>query len=366
MPSALQRDQAKNEKSKEAMKIHRELQMKDAVSEAGNQQQNPVEVHAVRWLKSNATALMDRSNAPDNAWFDAFGHLALVNNTLAKEQLGWKTPMQKQHGHTPDMSPWLHCHFWQPVHCLDLEQTFPDSGERPGHFVGASENIGDALTFEARDPVTDHKVAKSVVLPANNPGIPNHRVTFENTISKERDKLIVDGHHAPSEEKPEECLPDTPEDHTLENRCVNPIERLHAECPKAKVRQNAQCRSQRHSEGPKEGDPFALNDGEEEVAEDPGELSPPQTDEVSANLEKGGILNLREQPEAGKPFPCPRVPGPFGNVQWLPLSLFMGSSHGFIFQSNGMNEFAPHPHNKMVLLCVAQFTSWLAIESFHP
>ena len=48
VPSALRRDQAKNEKSKEVMKIHRELLIKDAFSEAGNQQQNPVEAHAVR------------------------------------------------------------------------------------------------------------------------------------------------------------------------------------------------------------------------------------------------------------------------------------------------------------------------------
>ena len=106
------------------------------------------------------------------------------------------------------------------------------------------------------------------------------------------DKLIADGYHAPSEEKLEKRLPDTHEDHTLENRHVNPIECLHAERPKAKVRQNAQRRPQQYSEGPKEGDPFALDDGEEEGTEDPGELSPPQTDEVSANAlvsgEKGG------------------------------------------------------------------------------
>ena len=110
----------------------------------------------------------------------------------------------------PDISPWLCYHFWQPVYYLDLEQTFPDSRERPGYFVEVSENIGDALTFEVRDAVTNHKVAKSVVRPANDPGIPNHCVMFKNAISKERDKLIVDGYHVPSEEKLGERLPDTP------------------------------------------------------------------------------------------------------------------------------------------------------------
>ena len=32
----------------------------------------------------------------------------------------------------------------------------------------------------------------------------------------------------------------------------------------------------------------------------------------------------------------------------VPMALFVGSSHGFIFQSNGMNEFAPHLCNEMV------------------
>ena len=111
VPSVLRHDQPKNELSEEVMKIHCKLLINDALLQAGNQQQKPVEVHAIQWLKSNATTLMDRSNAPDKAWFDTVEHLALVNNFLTKEQLGWKTPTQKQHGHTPDVSPWLCCHF---------------------------------------------------------------------------------------------------------------------------------------------------------------------------------------------------------------------------------------------------------------
>ena len=61
---------------------------------------------------------------------------------------------------------------------LELEKTFPDSSEQPGHVVGTSENIRDALAFEVRDAVADHKVAKSTVHPANEPDTPNHCITF--------------------------------------------------------------------------------------------------------------------------------------------------------------------------------------------
>jgi hypothetical protein len=108
IPSVLRRDQAQNERSEDVMDIHREFMIKDEFSEADNQQQNPVEVHAIRWLKEHCNTLMDRTDCPSEGWLDTLEYLASIHNILAKESLGWINPYTKRHGFTKDISGYLH------------------------------------------------------------------------------------------------------------------------------------------------------------------------------------------------------------------------------------------------------------------
>ena len=66
-PSVLRRDNAKAQQSKKVLEINRDNNVKDQFSEAHNQQQNPVESRAMKWLKSQSGVLLDRTGAPPAA-----------------------------------------------------------------------------------------------------------------------------------------------------------------------------------------------------------------------------------------------------------------------------------------------------------
>ena len=67
-------------------------------------------------------------------------------------------------------------------------------------------------------------------------------------------------------------------------------------------------------------------------------------------LGRKGDLETPQITQSGKAFSMSTGPRSLWQrlvAAIVPMALFMGSSHGFIFQSNGMNKFAPHLHNKM-------------------
>jgi hypothetical protein len=55
----------------------------------------------VKYLKSHAQVLLDRTGAPDNIWFLAQeDYLAHVHNLSENRQLNWKIPEQVSKGDT--------------------------------------------------------------------------------------------------------------------------------------------------------------------------------------------------------------------------------------------------------------------------
>ncbi len=165
-PSILRRDNALEENSAQVDEIHRELYIKDQFSEPHNQQQNPVESLAIRSLSQHVYVLLDRTRAPDAAWYLAAAYLADVHNHLSNDNLPNKiSPIQFRTGVTPDISPFLQYTFWQPILYLDHESSWPSTTERPGYWVGIAHNIGDILTYWIYDDQTKHVLARSVIRP---------------------------------------------------------------------------------------------------------------------------------------------------------------------------------------------------------
>jgi hypothetical protein len=74
IPSALRRDNAKSEMSQPVKDIHKDLTIDDQSTEPHSPWQHPAELNGVKYLKSHAQVLLDRTGAPDNLWF-------LVSNT---------------------------------------------------------------------------------------------------------------------------------------------------------------------------------------------------------------------------------------------------------------------------------------------
>jgi len=163
-PSTLYRDNAKEEQSEEVQDIHHELYIKNQFSEPYNPQQNPVESRAILWLKNATHVLMDRTGAPDTAWYFAAKYLSDVHN-ICYDKTHAMSPYQKRNGVTPDISAYLQFQFWERVLYLDHEETWPSSKERTGYWVGVAHNIGDAMTYWIFDDQTKKLVARSVVRP---------------------------------------------------------------------------------------------------------------------------------------------------------------------------------------------------------
>jgi hypothetical protein len=69
IPSALRRYIAKFEMSQRVKVIDSDLNIADQWTEPHSPWQNPVELNGVKYLKSHAQVLLDRTDAPDNLWF---------------------------------------------------------------------------------------------------------------------------------------------------------------------------------------------------------------------------------------------------------------------------------------------------------
>jgi hypothetical protein len=70
--------------------IHRHLIIADQWTETHSPWKNTAELNVVKYLKSNAQVLLDRTGAPDNLWVLAQDYLSHVHNLSANRQLNWK------------------------------------------------------------------------------------------------------------------------------------------------------------------------------------------------------------------------------------------------------------------------------------
>jgi hypothetical protein len=92
--SAIRRDNEISEMSQRVEHIHRDLIIADQWTELHSPWQNPSELNDVKYLKSHAQVLLDRTGATDDIWLLAHDYLAHVHNLSANRQLNWKIPEQ--------------------------------------------------------------------------------------------------------------------------------------------------------------------------------------------------------------------------------------------------------------------------------
>ncbi len=185
VPHTLRRDNAWSEKSAEVRRINQENLIADGWSEPHHPHQNPVELNGIKYLKDHAAVLMERVGAPKNLWLLAFQYICEVSNNMADPTNDWKIPNEIARGETVDISHLLTFYFYQPVLYLDPTEKFPNSKEKPGWFVGFSDNIGDTMTF--RILMSDKKtvIVRSVVRPAKDKYRRNRNVNFDKETDEE-------------------------------------------------------------------------------------------------------------------------------------------------------------------------------------
>jgi hypothetical protein len=74
--------------------------------------------------------------------------------------------------------------FWyEPVLYLDPVSKFPETTERPGHFVGFADNVGDKLTFKILKNDLSTVLHRSVVRSAADVNQQNKRMSKKLLIS---------------------------------------------------------------------------------------------------------------------------------------------------------------------------------------
>ncbi len=145
-------------------------------SEAHQQQQNYAE-RKYQHVKRTTNRMMERAGSPAYTWLLALFYVCFLLNHTASKLLNWRTPLERLTGTTPDISPLLRFHWWQPVYYKVDDSNFPsDTTEKSGRFVGIAENVGHAMTYKILTDDTHKVICRSNVRHADNPSAPNLRL----------------------------------------------------------------------------------------------------------------------------------------------------------------------------------------------
>jgi len=108
--------------------------------------------------------VLNCTSVPAFTWLLCLLWVSFVLNHLATESLHYCTPMEVLIGSTPDISPILQFHFWEPLYYTLEDAAFPsDTNQKSGHFVGIAETVGDAVTFKVVTDDTQKVIYHSTV-----------------------------------------------------------------------------------------------------------------------------------------------------------------------------------------------------------
>jgi hypothetical protein len=164
IPTIMRSDNSRMQRyGKGWLKRLRELLIHAEFCEPHNQQQNPVELRAIRWLKDASKVIMKRTGAPRHVWLQAMEYLADIHNSTSDETLEWRTPRSVRTGTQTDISPLIQFQFWEPVVYLDTEEKFPSTKEKLGRWVGLAHNVGDFFCWKIYDELSESILERSVV-----------------------------------------------------------------------------------------------------------------------------------------------------------------------------------------------------------
>ena len=174
-PNQLASDNAKEQTCKAVDEVLRMYSIGDFQSEPHQQHQNRAE-RRIQEVKKLSDGIMDKTGTPAKMWLLCLMYVVYLQNHLATESIGWKTPLEVATGQKADVSALLQFRWWEPVYYLADARTYPsESREKLGRWVGVAENQGDALTYLVLDDTSGKVIVRSNVRSALNEGHPNLR-----------------------------------------------------------------------------------------------------------------------------------------------------------------------------------------------
>jgi len=152
-------DRAQVETSKKVQDILFALVIDEWQSEPHHQHQNLAENH---WqtFKMYCNNVLNCTGAAAFTWLLCLLWVSFVHNHLAIVSLYYCTLMEVLSGSTPDLSPILQFHFWEPMYYAFEDTSFPsDTNVKPSHFVGVAETVGDALACKVLNDDTQKVIS---------------------------------------------------------------------------------------------------------------------------------------------------------------------------------------------------------------
>jgi hypothetical protein len=168
VPLSIRRDNSKMQASQAWNDIMRKYNCKDEFTEPYNPQQNPAERN-IGMIKTAMKRCFADTGCDPRAWFRLAAHISDVQNCTAYKSLGWRTPMEKCTGQTPDITGLLLFKFWEPVYYYDP----PTEGELIGRWMGRAPNYGDTMCYWILTADTNQLIVRGTVRSAANSVRPN-------------------------------------------------------------------------------------------------------------------------------------------------------------------------------------------------
>ena len=91
VPHILCQDNSQIQKGTRMTKINREYFVKDQFTEPEHPQQNPAELHAMKFLKDHS---LSQTGAPEDCWLLACEYIANIHNICADKTIGYQIPCE--------------------------------------------------------------------------------------------------------------------------------------------------------------------------------------------------------------------------------------------------------------------------------
>ena len=132
-----------------------------------HQQQQDLAERKYQMLRWYTNTTLSHTSAPANTWLLCLLYICFLLNCLSCQSLQWRTPLEALEGSIPDISPLLHFSFWDPDYDKFNDSDFPSgSTEGRGRWVGITENVGHAMTYQILTDDTKKVIYRSNVCPA--------------------------------------------------------------------------------------------------------------------------------------------------------------------------------------------------------
>jgi hypothetical protein len=166
-PLGLMSNQAKSEMHGRTKDLLHMYEIADAQSKADYQNQNPTE-QKIQTIKKTVNGTMDCTSCPPKCWLlcllfviGLFNHLPNFDGNI---------PLSVVTGQIPDISKYLHYHFWQEVF---VSVPGKPHQEQLVCWFYPVDNVGNELTYWVHLEETQQLIACSNVQPTKDPLFPN-------------------------------------------------------------------------------------------------------------------------------------------------------------------------------------------------